>query len=143
MPTQVLTNGDSRSCTFASRAHQLLRAARTYIASRENALGAGLEIHAGHNEALGIQFRDARKALTIWREADEDKDAWDLELFYCPRLRVFGDNGAQVIICTLELDHLSIETYLHLRRGQGLISGNLTCGEFRAAHQDSHFGTEA
>src|SRR5947209_12387581 len=122
MPTQVLTNSNRSSCTFASGAHQLLRAACTHIASRENALGAGLEIHAGHNEATIIQLRDIGKLAAIGREANEDEDTWNMQFFSGTGLGVFSDDGGQMVVFTLELNNLCVEAYLDLGRGHSFVS---------------------
>src|SRR6266568_96053 len=56
MPTQMLTNSQGSSCPFARSTHQLLGTSRTYIASREDAFGTGLEVDASDDKALGIRL---------------------------------------------------------------------------------------
>lgn len=143
MPAQVLANGDSGGSTLTGGAHQLLRAPGAHIACGENALGARLEVNAGHNEALTVKFGNVLKGLAVRRQADEDEDARHVELADLPRLVVFGDHGGQVIVLALELDHLGIEMDLYLGRGQGFINGDFVGGQCRAARKDGDLGTEA
>ncbi len=138
----MLADSQRRRRALARRADQLLRAPGAYIACRENAFRARLEVNAGHNKALGVHFRDIFKRLTIRRKADEDKDARHVQFFCLTCLDVLIDHSVQVAIFAFELHHLRIEEHFHFRRVQRLVSCYLIGRQLRASHQQRHLGTK-
>ncbi len=114
MTTQVLTNSDGGSGTFASGTDELLDTARTYIASREDAFGTGLEIDSSHDETLSIYLHNVLEVLTVGFKANKDENASRMYFFYFACLRIFCDDRSQAVILALEFDDLSVQAYLYL-----------------------------
>src|SRR6266566_6347101 len=139
----MLANSQGGGCTLTGCTYQLLGTASTHISGGKDAFGAGLEVDAGHNEALSIDFGDIFEGATIGREADEDENTGDVQFLGLTCLGVFGNDCGQVVVFTLELGNLSIEANFHFRRGQSFIGSDLAGRQFGAAHQQRNFRTEA
>src|ERR1700731_3092143 len=104
----MLTNSQRRRRTLTGSAHQLLRAPGTHIASGKDTLRAGLEIDTGHDKALSIQLRNIFEMFAVWRETNEDENAWDVEFLCLTCLHVFSNNRCQMIVFTFEFNDLCI-----------------------------------
>src|SRR6266481_4809723 len=134
MAAQMLTNSNCRRCTLTGSTDQLLRAARTYITSGEDAFGARLEIDARHDKSLSIQSGNILEFLAVRRQTHKDEDARYMQLSRLTPFVVLQDDRIHVIILPFKLDHFRVEAHFHLGRIQRLISSYLVCRQFGAAY---------
>src|SRR5579875_1496381 len=140
---QVFADSDGGGGTLSGGAHQLLGASDAHVSGGEDALRAGLEIETGQDETVGISLHHVFEGRAIGREADKDKGTRHRQFLHFACLLVLRDNCGQVIVFTLELDDLSVETHLYSWRVQSFIACHFAGRELGAARQNRHFGAEA